>query len=180
MFAIDLRGDRFGIFVQSESRPFRLEVVGLREDSVAAIECAIELRPILIGDDDFDEDLRERKLRPLFAFRQIVGNDLKRTGRPRRDRANDADHLNAACPRQLFARDEAESEERVAEGLVLFALGERLLDVIARYFARAQKNLVDAVGAIVRARRQNVAAFEINDLDDAVVLETNGSREALP
>src|SRR5205085_9534503 len=106
---------------------------------------AIELRPILIGDDDFDEDLRERKLRPLFALRQIVGNDLKRSRRPRRDRTNDADHLNAARPCQLFARDEAETEERVAEGLVLFALGERLLDVIARHFAGAQENLVDAV-----------------------------------
>jgi hypothetical protein len=39
--------------------------------------------------------------------------------------------------------------------------------VIARHFAGAQQDLVDAVGAIVRARRQNIAAFEVDDLDDA-------------
>ena len=52
--------------------------------------------------------------------------------------------------------------------------------MIARHFVRAQKNLVDAVGAIVRAGGENIAAFEVNDLDNAVVLETNGSGEALP
>src|SRR6185436_14693311 len=101
-------------------------------------------------------------------------------GRPGGDGADDADHLNAPRPGQLLAGDEAEAEEGVAEGFVLFALGERLLHMVARDLAGTEEDLVDAVGAVVRARRQDVARLEVDDLDDAVVLETNGAGEALP
>src|SRR5688500_7748041 len=51
--------------------------------------------------------------------------------------------------------------------------------MLARDFACAHEDLVDAVRAIVRARRQNVAALEVDDLDDAVVLEPDRAGELL-
>src|SRR5581483_8999540 len=90
------------------------------------------------------------------------------------------DHLNTARPAQFLLRDESETEKRVAERFALFALCECLLDVVARDLVRAHEDLVDGVGAIVRARRENVSTFEVDDLDDPVVLEADRSRELFP
>src|SRR5205814_2519767 len=56
---------------------------------------------------------------------------------------------------------------------------ERLLHVLFVDFAGAQENFVDGVGAIVSACRQHIAAFEVDDLDDAVLLESDGAGELL-
>src|SRR5205807_4232852 len=68
---------------------------------------------------------------------------------------------------------------RVAEGLGLLPLRQRLLDVLARDLAGAEKDLVDRVGAVVRARREHVARLEVEDLDDAVLLEAERAGEML-
>jgi hypothetical protein len=51
--------------------------------------------------------------------------------------------------------------------------------VLAGDLPRAQQDLVDAVGPVVRAGREDVARFEVDDLDDAVVLETDGAGKLL-
>src|ERR1700674_104779 len=45
--------------------------------------------------------------------------------------------------------------------------------------AGAQQKLIDAVRAIVGAGREHISAFEIDDFDDAVVLETDRTGELL-
>src|SRR5205823_8198343 len=86
---------------------------------------------------------------------------------------------DARRTRKRLARDEAEVQQRVAEGLGLLPLRQRLLDVLARDLAGAEKDLVDRVGAVVRARREHVARLEVENLDDAVLLEAERAGEML-
>jgi len=51
--------------------------------------------------------------------------------------------------------------------------------MLAGDLVRALEDLVDGVGAVVRRRGEDVAVFEVNDLDDAVALETDRAGELL-
>ncbi len=177
--AIDVLDDVLGILVEAELAEGLLEAGILLEDRRAAVRGPVEAAAIGLGNDELHEHLRQRKERPLLPLREVVGDDRVLPRRPAAERAEDADGLGAPRPRQLLAGDEAETEHGVAEGLGLLTPGERLLDVLARDLPGAEQDLVDAVGTIVRTGGEDVASLEVDDLDDAVVLEPDRARETL-
>src|SRR5947209_2717585 len=57
------------------------------------------------------------------------------------------------------------------------ALGGGLFEMLAVDLSRAQQKLIDAVTAIVGARGEHISALEVDDFDDAVVLEADRAGE---